>query len=198
MAGWLCATGRVGRGRGQLRPAQHRPRYRHTTPLPVLLSISSHLRTRLPLPQAFLPQALSYIHTHTHTHTHLLLLPETASHTHSLYFANRDWDFHDGAAVRSNLGNDEAPHAVASARLIVTLLATMKKWLSGGWLWVVVGGWGGWVGGHGGRILAVQGTTQGAGRGAYIRARAGMTRTPVANELGPAVEVAVEACPSCC
>eukprot|EP00198_Chlamydomonas_reinhardtii_P006445 XP_001695781.1 predicted protein [Chlamydomonas reinhardtii] len=49
----------------------------------------------------------------------------------ALYFANRDWDFHDGAAVRSNLGNDEAPHAVASARLIVTLLATMKKWLSG-------------------------------------------------------------------
>ncbi|KAG2434204.1 hypothetical protein HXX76_007930 [Chlamydomonas incerta] len=49
----------------------------------------------------------------------------------ALYFANRDWDFHDGAAVRSNLGNDEAPHAVRSAALIVQLLATMKKWLSG-------------------------------------------------------------------
>ncbi|GIM10102.1 hypothetical protein Vretimale_13855 [Volvox reticuliferus] len=48
-----------------------------------------------------------------------------------VYFCNRDWDVSDGVAVRANLGNDEAPHAVHCAKLIRELLRTLRRWLSG-------------------------------------------------------------------
>ncbi|GLI68400.1 hypothetical protein VaNZ11_012786 [Volvox africanus] len=48
-----------------------------------------------------------------------------------IYFCNRDWDVSDGVAVRANLGNDEAPHAVHCAQLIQDLMRTLRRWLSG-------------------------------------------------------------------
>ncbi|GLC48050.1 hypothetical protein PLESTB_000709100 [Pleodorina starrii] len=48
-----------------------------------------------------------------------------------LYFCHRDWDVSDGVTVRSNLGNDESPHAARCAALIHELLTQLRCWLCG-------------------------------------------------------------------